>query len=1027
VANADIVSLTSGAASFYNGSSGSADLMVDVFGYFAAPPTPVVSAYTLSMPTYSGQAVGTGSATSPAVSYTQTPTPMTVSSTLTSSSGAVVPGVNTTMYINPEPAGLLVTSNGVTESPTPVASGGDSYTIPTNSAGEAAAQLSVPADTSASFTLYFTAPFNEANGKPVTSADSYGEFVAPNSIGISPFGTSSDPYVATVSSTSNETTGIVTVTATLPPINGSPQTNVEVTFSTTSPAFFSNSQGGVEGTDGGHFFTAFTNSSGQATALLNSDSSATAPVTAYTTTASATTYLFWGEPGIPEYVVNRGVSNITGGTPSTGVTATTGNDVTLSGTVVDSTKAPVANAELLITSEDGHGSYVTGSGSTATTTPFPNAEPVPGANVSSTGAPYGTVVTTGTDGSFSVTVTDSTSESDVYQVWYVQNGSVSSEAPFPLLSKSMFGLSRTSGAGNYEVTYSVSTAVVSNVGVAVGNGLAAAAAAAAPKPAPSTLTGVSYTVTDEYPSGANKGQISNPSAIGQIEIGAFTGNNADYLAANPTSSVTYQVSANNSGFISEVDGVLLDGSVTSPAGLPNKPSAVSITVNGSGSSTGYEVLVNGVSIMGASSYLQPTGTSATTDPSFVNVGISDQKAETDTFTTAVGTLSATATVQFTPGPVAHLTANPSTASPTSGTTQTVTYTAVDANNNPVPNAPVTIVPDGLTTGLWITAVNGTSLTEDIGTNGASEPTPIPLYNTTSGLGYGSVVIPNTVSWTSSKSNNPSSTTSEPAGYAPVTFTTNARGTFSVTYLNANVDFWGNHTTGLSAQVSASQSTFSSTAYVEEANTTPQVFSLSEIAPVAPATTVGTVIYGTTLPLPAGFMTADTTAPAENGSANVSGATATFTLNGSSETASYASNVEDFMTFSDGQASLVQPMLVPATGGTGPAVGDELAVWQYNGSYYYLDLTSENTSGKGGAPNTDYVGFNVTVPTGTVSITFNGQNDHNATSTDVVYVPVATYSSSSSTWTLESPQTLSLEVIQATSSGNTYYSLVLNIP
>ncbi len=786
-----------GSVAVFNSHGATINLLIDAFGYFTPFAAPVTAAYTMSTPAFTGQTIGTGTATSPAVAYTATATSLTASSTLTSASGASVAGVNTTLDVfgGTQPT---VTNNGITESATTI-TGGWSYTIPTDSAGTATAKLTVAANTSESYTVAFQAPFNQANGKPVNSGNGYAEFVASSAIGISPFGSSSSPYISPVSTLSNETAGLVTVTATLPPLNGGAQSNVAVTFSTSGTAFFANAQGTLvaSGT-----FKAYTDSSGQATAYVNNNSAEGADgVTATAGSASTETWLAWGQPGVPQSVINRGVSNTTSGTPSTGVGATTGTNVTLSGTIVDATGTAVPSATLLITSVSGQGGYVTGSGSSATTTAFPNAEPTSGTTITSTGAPYGTTVTTNSSGAFSLTVTDSNSETDVYQVWYVQNGIVQSSSP----------LGTKSGPVDFSVAYSVSTATVTAVGVAAGNNLSTAVADNGGTP-PSTLSGVSYQVTMENGSG----NITN--TPGQIEIGAFNGAGSDYLAANTSSSVTYQVSANKSGFISSVDGVLLDGSTS---GLPNKASAITITVTDNAGTSA--VKVNGVAIPtgSGSGYTAPTDGAG--NPSFVNVGVSDQTAETDTFTAAVGTISAKATVGFTAGPVAGLSASPSVASPTSGTAQTITFTATDANGNPVAGAPVTISEPGVAQGLWLTGVDGKALTQDIGPSSASEPTPIPLYAPSTAPGYNSLSVAGEVSWN---------------GGPSVTFTTNSKGTFSVTIQNANVPYWTGSSS--SGSVLTSGSTFSSTIWVT--NSFP--FEVLNQNPGG-SYTAATVIYGST--------------------------------------------------------------------------------------------------------------------------------------------------------------------------------------
>jgi hypothetical protein len=211
-------------------------LLVSVSGsdpVFAATQTlvvlpPVTPNYTLSAITMTGQAVGTGAAAAPAVSYGAA---LTASATLTTTSTSTpAAGIDLTLEVAGTGA-PTVTSNGFTLSGTPFAGGGgNSYSVPTNASGVAAATLTEPSGVTASYILTYVAPITAANGQLVSDAATYVEFVAAGSVGLSSFGTAAAPFTVAVSTPANEATGLVPVTATLPPLNSSAQVNIEVTF-----------------------------------------------------------------------------------------------------------------------------------------------------------------------------------------------------------------------------------------------------------------------------------------------------------------------------------------------------------------------------------------------------------------------------------------------------------------------------------------------------------------------------------------------------------------------------------------------------------------------------------------------------------------------------------------------------------------------------------------------------------------------------------------------------------------------------
>ena len=157
----------------------------------------------------------------------------------------------------------------------------------------------------------------------------------------------------------------------------------------------------------------------------------------------------------------------------------------------------------------------------------------------------------------------------------------------------------------------------------------------------------------------------------------------------------------------------------------------------------------------------------------------------------------------------------------------------------------------------------------------------------------------------------------------------------------------------------------------------------------------------------------TAAAPESESLNQTGSTATATISGTTYSSlAYAASTTDFATISAGGAAVLTPSLVTGatvtpSGGTAVS-GQTLAVWTNSGGTpaYFVDLTNEAppSSAQGAA----YVGFTVTAPTGDAVI-WSSQSgkvvsDNNNSSTDYLYVPVATGTTGSTTWSIPSAQT-----------------------
>ncbi|WP_217997439.1 beta strand repeat-containing protein [Alicyclobacillus sendaiensis] len=654
---------------------------------------------SLSAVTVTGANVGNGSATSPAVSNGSA---VTVSTTLTDAFGNPISGVNTTLTLTGTVA-PTVTVNGVTAAATTV-SGGWSYQVPTNAAGVASAQISVPSGVAASYTVQFSAPYSN-NGVQVTSSNAYVEFVPANSAAISPVSSQSNPYHAVVSSPSNETAGLVPVTVTLPQAAA----GVAVQFTLSGgQAFFANAQGGVvENQSGGTATTTvYTNSNGQATVYVNDNNTdsgvmVTASVSGYGSISPV--YISWGQAGVATQTANVTASNVLSGsgTNSSPYVANAGTNVVISGQVQDANGNPVANAQLLVVNtgtsgstpgsytdtNSGAGSYV--SGSNTTSFPSVNAGGLqPGMTNPSL---YGEVITTDSNGNFSFTVTDSNIEVDHYYLYGITAGAVGQKL------------------GNWYVSWQAGS-TLTNIGVASSasnldsnyNGSSV----------PTSVSGIT----------APEGGVAQVAFAGYSGVQEMTGN----------LNLAYTLSLNH-GDITKIYATTASGQIAYTVNGTNGYPSVQVNVTGSGGL--YTITVNGVTV-----------TTQATSP-IVGVGVSDTTAETDTLTITSGNAKATAQLQF-------LATNPAklaNGSPTSGLIQagqtaTVSFQVEDSNGNPVPNTAVPITFDSAASNMWITEINGVTLqqTETTGATSATEPTPIPLYQAPADIDYSSVNIPGVV-------------------------------------------------------------------------------------------------------------------------------------------------------------------------------------------------------------------------------------------------------------------------------------------
>ncbi|WP_029422341.1 beta strand repeat-containing protein [Alicyclobacillus macrosporangiidus] len=236
-------------------------------GLTVTSPANVVNGAALSTPTLTGQTVGSGQQTSPAIN--ESGGTITVSTKLTDANGNAVAN-----------ASLSLTFTGSTVQPT-VQQGNTFASIGGNATDGYTATVTTDSTGTATFTvggigsyeLEIDAPYSN-NGKTV-SQTVYVGFVNDDAI-LTPSG----DYSADTSSASNPTAGLVPVTVTLPEINNKPAAGQQVTFvlaqantgagATTLGnlhAFFANSSGASISAN--NYYTTYTDANGQATVWVN--------------------------------------------------------------------------------------------------------------------------------------------------------------------------------------------------------------------------------------------------------------------------------------------------------------------------------------------------------------------------------------------------------------------------------------------------------------------------------------------------------------------------------------------------------------------------------------------------------------------------------------------------------------------------------------------------------------------------------------------------------------------------------------
>lgn len=769
--NATTVNVFGGTASIPDSTVGQ---VVNALTGTTPPPTSAVP--TVSNITVTGQTFGTGAATSPAV--TTNGSPLTVSATLTNAQGNPIPGVDLTLDIGiGNQSTPTVTSGGTVLTPTSgtfFGESGDSYAVPTDQNGVASATISVPSGVGATYTIQYAGPYS-VNGTTITDAKAYLEFVTSTTMGISPVGTYGSPFNAAVSSISNETTGLVPVTVTLPPVNGVQPQNVSVSFMLAVPTsesgpFLANSSGGAVTASPGttpitigntqyntYTTTVNTDSNGQAVVYVDSNSTTSAPVEVQATatdssgTLIASTWVSWGQSGVPQKLkpnsltaagVTNNLGNIgignTGNGFSTSIpfyTANIGNQVTVTGLVQDAVGNPVVNAPLIVVASstqqvNNTNSYIQNGTKTlfpavGTYNPnitFNNPQVGQGGNTAISGSPnasssYGEMITTDSAGYFSFTVENT-----------LATGTVTQDQTSDSINQyEVYGIQ------NGEISLPIQGATVQ---IDWQNGQQLTEIAVGPT---NSLNYHNKSMGATQIPAAAAPPITVPGPTFYFE--GLAGSQS--YAANGQSA-TYNISVNNTGNVAAVFfygpggteyGYLINPTVNpsatnslpsgitwlnaqSPANetIANGAGAVSVAVTPTGTAGQYNITINGVAVT------NPNGPATYASSDVIGLGIQDQNSNSDTVTIQSGNITNTVTVNVQAGtPFKMGNDNPASLYLQPGATGTVTLTVEDNNGNPVANTVVPVDVYDLTHSttasvylqdLWLTAVNGVTLQQN---------------------------------------------------------------------------------------------------------------------------------------------------------------------------------------------------------------------------------------------------------------------------------------------------------------------------
>jgi len=409
-----------------------------------APVVPVVppagSTVSISALSVTGQLVGTGALSAPAVATVNTG--VTVSGTVSGASAAnasITYLVSTSSNITAKDgAGNTLVATTLNS---PVIIGNDtfsaSYTVPTDASGNVKAVFTSTASSQQAFNVVVEAPFSN-NGQPVMSNEASIEWGVPGTTVLSPIYTASNPDSLNFSTTGSAK-GLVPVVATILPATGA------TTAVSGQPVKFTMTQSAGSTADANAYFTDATGTNMIASGASVGKGGSTTPITYVVNTdtnGQALVYINSNLPttnGLPDpgavmnvsvnaQLVNGGGSTNTGNyqwkavaqptkignvSPSamlnpTGITdgttivntnaetATSGTQMTLSGTLQDSAGNPVSNAMVAIQDYD----VVSGASNNVQN----DAYVVNGTSTLFSAVNYPTV-TTDSKGNFSVVVT----------------------------------------------------------------------------------------------------------------------------------------------------------------------------------------------------------------------------------------------------------------------------------------------------------------------------------------------------------------------------------------------------------------------------------------------------------------------------------------------------------------------------------------------------------------------------------------------------------------------------------------------
>jgi len=637
--------------------------------------SPEQSAPSLSAFQVTGQQAGQGSDTKPAIAASSDP--VTVSTTLTRRDGRPQSGVNLTYTVMPQSKsmtldGLAASSGGKTLSGSPVSGGGMSFVVATDSAGNARLTLTDSGHPLGA-TVSVSAPFASYKAaSPVSLL-----WANPGTAILTP--TNADSLFG---SQQNPGPGVIPVTATVVAGPSVTTQNQSVTFTlksgSSADAYLSSDSTGVS--HSGRTLTMTTNQDGQATVYVDN-----VPPLSFIGTKQAT--LTATEAGHTIDNIDSATAEdvtLTWGSQgfpaaltlnSTAPSATTGSPLTISGTLTDVVGKPASNATL-------HLMPINSSGQPAYNDSDSYLQS--GKSVAfSAGSPFDSVVTNA-NGEFSFTVSDTHSGSDRYEISYQPaSGAVVT-----------FGT-----AGQTTVTWQPS---IQPARLAIA-------------PSLSTLSSASDTEIV---------QTDENTAVSSY-VGAFTANGSPVsLSASGLPSITYQLNAASGSALTSINGV----------SLPSPATSVMATILADGT-----VTVNGASmgsVSAGSSQLVFTADGTASGSRSVQV--------------KEGSLSASMTldVSGTPHTVVF---NPTTILPSTVLNNgpvTETLTVEGSSGHPIPDAQIAIdggtshnAPGSFESGaqndsVWVTKVNGSSLTTSINSQNRSDAFPLvdPATNLAN-LGY----------------------------------------------------------------------------------------------------------------------------------------------------------------------------------------------------------------------------------------------------------------------------------------------------